>query len=151
MTSAKFVETSEDDGYRLAIANLILTELDAPSNQHFVTQNGFAGWARREKKLLRGLFGGQGMQRLARIVAWYRREQTVRRDPSEMLCYFADLFRDETMQELEPILVERWASLSDVLRSCLLDGQLASILLRPMTGDELPSVVRTTLIVLTSN
>ena len=142
------LETSQDEQYRQDIANLILAELRADTNQQFGTQNGFAAWARGEKTLLRGLFGGQGIQRLARVVAWHRREQTQRRKPAEMLCYFADLFRNGRMAHDEPILCERWTCLNDVLRACLLDKSVADVLFMPM-GESLPSLARTTLIVLT--
>lgn len=140
--------TQQDAEYRRNIADLILAEIAGTSSEHFDEPLEFARWAKANKELLVQLFAGQGINRLARIVAWNRRERTGRRRPEELLCYFADLFSDEEFEAVEPVLADRWHGLNDVVRSAMVDPLVAQIVLMPTPLDpDLMTTARTALAV----
>lgn len=110
---------------------------------------GFAAWCKAHRRTLVGLFSGQGINNLARVVAWFQREQSGkrRRRPAEMLSHYADLLSEGTFYWEEAALSERWQTLDDILRDCLLEPLVAKVLLSPPLEGDL-SKTRTALLLL---
>lgn len=116
----RHIHSRSDDDFRREVADLIITKARDPG---FTSQAAFARWTRENKALLISLFGGQGIQRLARVVSWIHREQTGRRrDPAETLSRYADVLAAGGR-------VIGYATLDDAVRAALLDRTVAADLL----------------------
>jgi hypothetical protein len=131
-TKKRFKTTPEDAVLRQSVANLILQEL-ADGRSHFYA-GGFPAWGKAHRKLLVGLFGGQGgVQNMSRIISFVRREREGRRrQPAEILCWIADRLVEGSLATVEPGLAIQLPSLDATLRRMLLNRDLTDALLAPM-------------------
>lgn len=133
-----YTSSPDDPVLRRDIAQLICDELN-DSASDFFAPDGFHIWVQNHKVTLRGLFGGQGIQNLERVVAWAKR-------------YFAKGHRLDTLRliakemphctNLPPEVREALAAADcfdvfDLLKRCLLNPPLAMALTLPLTQDKI--------------
>lgn len=125
-----------DPIFRENIADLICSEIN-DSSSDFIELTTFQSWIEDHKELLRGLFGGQGIQNISRVVAWARRYLRNKQRP-DVLKLIAD--NAATPEKLPEVIRSALHDLGcfdmlDTLKQAILSPSLAGALMLPLKQD----------------